>query len=441
MNDSQIATATIADFSLPAAIVSIGLCAITSPATISKYTKQATAALGLSDDKKKTPAEKMASLQWLIDNVANKSAPVTVSMFDSIPAPAIENEIDELPVDLVVTSATDLTTVDTVDALAEYKQTECFEPVTTDTIKNENMPIGINTDLSVDTATPSNVARLTESFSNEMALAPIQIRHVSHLNQSMQVIINDGVITDIKQTHALALEFRQIANKHARRVGELLLQVKAELNHGEFLPWLAENVDVSIRQAQNYMRDAKGLPPKLRTIGKYETVAYLNPPADLVAQAESLETKTLRLEYEKLQNELLAAKQVAADLLTKIRFANVQADGAKQQADELRANQAAIIDAKVSAAIANQVEPAPATIETVLPIEPPAELNLIVEVGAVTVDNTAIEEVHYCLETIENHLRAADFSDKWRVALAEYKRIGAIFESLDNAIIDGVIAE
>jgi len=129
----------------------------------------------------------------------------------------------------------------------------------------------------------------------------------------------------------------------------------------------------------------------------------LNPPADLVAQAESLETKTLRLEYEKLQNELLAAKQVAA--------------------------------------IANQVEPAPATIETVLPIEPPAELNLIVEVGAVTVDNTAIEEVHYCLETIENHLRAADFSDKWRVALAEYKRIGAIFESLDNAIIDGVIAE
>ncbi len=199
--------------------------------------------------------------------------------------------------------------------------------------------------IDVDSETESTpLATTTTTPSNE-------IRNVSYLNHLMQVVINDEIILDIKATHALALEFRKVSKMHGRRVGELLLQVKAELKNGEFVPWLESNVGVSVRQAQNYMRDAKGLPAPLRTV-EIRNVAYLNPPADLVAQVESPETETLRLENEKLQNELIAVK-AAADYATQqvrmdLNTSNHLLSLATVARDDLRANQSAIIDAKVS---------------------------------------------------------------------------------------------
>jgi hypothetical protein len=44
---------------------------------------------------------------------------------------------------------------------------------------------------------------------------------------------------------------------HARNAGQLLLEAKARLRHGAWLPWLAANCDVKERQARNYMRIAE----------------------------------------------------------------------------------------------------------------------------------------------------------------------------------------
>src|SRR5207249_3631602 len=46
--------------------------------------------------------------------------------------------------------------------------------------------------------------------------------------------------------------------EHARRCGELLLEVKRRLSHGEFLPWLTTLCAVSVRSAQSYMQIARG---------------------------------------------------------------------------------------------------------------------------------------------------------------------------------------
>jgi hypothetical protein len=292
----------------------LNLCSIASTNTISKLTKKACEALGLpvtSTSGKKSPADNKAIFEWLRNNVANKSAPVADTTADLLMAKIAAS--DALA----------------IEANAPAPQT-LFD----------NVDIDDTADLfAVDTATPSNVARLTESFSNEMAHAPVQIRHVSHLNQSMQVVINADVILDIKATHALALDFRKVSAMHGQRVGELLLQVKAELKHGDFLPWLEKYVGVSTRQANRYMRGAKGLPAPIHTVNQIGRVSYLNPPADLVAQVESLETETLRLENEKLQNELIAAQQAADELAAKV-------GAVQQQNDDLRGN----INAQVSAA-------------------------------------------------------------------------------------------
>lgn len=61
----------------------------------------------------------------------------------------------------------------------------------------------------------------------------------------------------INREHQSAIAAASTALEHARRCGELLLQAKAEIDHGGFLPWIAEHCDVGERQARNYMRIAE----------------------------------------------------------------------------------------------------------------------------------------------------------------------------------------
>ena len=49
------------------------------------------------------------------------------------------------------------------------------------------------------------------------------------------------------------------AVEHARRAGELLLEAKAALAHGEWTPWLEGNCTVSTRTARAYMQLARGM--------------------------------------------------------------------------------------------------------------------------------------------------------------------------------------
>jgi hypothetical protein len=66
-----------------------------------------------------------------------------------------------------------------------------------------------------------------------------------------------GIASDIRAEHQAALAAARDAVAHAIRAGELLLEAKAALGHGEFGPWLAANVEFSARTAQGYMQLAK----------------------------------------------------------------------------------------------------------------------------------------------------------------------------------------
>jgi hypothetical protein len=62
----------------------------------------------------------------------------------------------------------------------------------------------------------------------------------------------------INQEHASCVEAFKATLTHARHAGELLISAKAQVRHGEWLPWLKDNCpQVSDRTARNYMRIAR----------------------------------------------------------------------------------------------------------------------------------------------------------------------------------------
>ncbi len=73
----------------------------------------------------------------------------------------------------------------------------------------------------------------------------------------MSTIIVADLAPAIRAEHEAAQTSARQAVAHAIRAGELLLQAKAALPHGEFGPWLTANVEFSERTAQGYMRLAR----------------------------------------------------------------------------------------------------------------------------------------------------------------------------------------
>ena len=65
---------------------------------------------------------------------------------------------------------------------------------------------------------------------------------------------------DINREHAEAERAFRGGLEHAIRAGELLLEAKASVGHGDWLPWVEQNCDFSTRLAQKYMRVARELP-------------------------------------------------------------------------------------------------------------------------------------------------------------------------------------
>jgi len=65
------------------------------------------------------------------------------------------------------------------------------------------------------------------------------------------------ISADINREHRLANAAAQTAISHAINAGELLIEAKAKVSHGEWLPWLNANCELSERTARNYMRVAR----------------------------------------------------------------------------------------------------------------------------------------------------------------------------------------
>jgi Protein of unknown function (DUF3102) len=72
-----------------------------------------------------------------------------------------------------------------------------------------------------------------------------------------------GLITLPTLAARIRREHEQVATSmtsvinHAIAAGELLLEAKRQVKHGEWLPWLAKNCDIAERTAQVYMRLAR----------------------------------------------------------------------------------------------------------------------------------------------------------------------------------------
>ena len=62
---------------------------------------------------------------------------------------------------------------------------------------------------------------------------------------------------EIMRAHAEARRAAHMSLVHAIEAGEALLEAKEQMNHGEWLPWLRDNCEMSESTAQVYMRLAK----------------------------------------------------------------------------------------------------------------------------------------------------------------------------------------
>jgi hypothetical protein len=70
----------------------------------------------------------------------------------------------------------------------------------------------------------------------------------------------DAIVAQIRWHGARMIERLRQTLDEAREIGGLLIEAKAQVSHGEWLPWLAENVAISERTAQEWMRLAKADP-------------------------------------------------------------------------------------------------------------------------------------------------------------------------------------
>jgi hypothetical protein len=105
---------------------------------------------------------------------------------------------------------------------------------------------------------------------------------------------------EIDHHHQHAQHAVESAFEHAREAGTRLLKVKGMLAHGQWLPWLRQNCDVSARTAQSYMQLSKGLTSNaqssayLTSVSKaLELVRAVVPYSDVPAQPETVSVQYL----------------------------------------------------------------------------------------------------------------------------------------------------
>jgi hypothetical protein len=125
----------------------------------------------------------------------------------------------------------------------------------------------------------------------------------------------DALAVEINTEHEAALSAVRSGLHHAHRAGELLIEAKAALDHGAWLPWLAEHCPaVSERVAQMYMRVAQHWPAleaaantkRVSHLPLREALTFLAKPGDLREQiaADEADWETVRNELDMLRRVL-----------------------------------------------------------------------------------------------------------------------------------------
>jgi Protein of unknown function (DUF3102) len=104
---------------------------------------------------------------------------------------------------------------------------------------------------------------------------------------------SNALAAEINAEHEAAFGKAREAIEHARRAGELLLEAKAAVGHGKWLPWLKANCHFGERTAQGYMRLASQwdrLQAKSATVadlGLRDALALLAEPEEVNPKSAS----------------------------------------------------------------------------------------------------------------------------------------------------------
>lgn len=112
--------------------------------------------------------------------------------------------------------------------------------------------------------------------------------------------VNGVVATDladwaaeINSEHLAALDCAETAIEHARRAGDLLIKAKHSLAHGEWLPWIAANIQIGERHVRNYMTLAKANRQRVADLSQRRALAELAAPkARIIADLRNIDSGT-----------------------------------------------------------------------------------------------------------------------------------------------------
>ena len=146
------------------------------------------------------------------------------------------------------------------------------------------------------------------------------------------------------------LIFKAQASVSMLEIGRRLIEAKAQLNHGEFLPWLEEKVEFSVRTAQRFMRIAEGYKDSdtVTQLGTRKALALLafeeveregflaekhevNGEEKTVQEMTSAELEEAIRARKQSEEELAKAKQEKLD-------AEIRADNFAKEAEKARAD-------------------------------------------------------------------------------------------------------
>ena len=115
--------------------------------------------------------------------------------------------------------------------------------------------------------------------------------------------IQQSTIQEIVALHNEIDGHLRMSLEKAIRIGELLTEQKDSLKHGEFTPWIKDNLPFTDRTARNYMRLYKQK-DRLKT----ETVSDLKSAYQLIFDPEALRVHKFDGEIKRLQKELAELK-------------------------------------------------------------------------------------------------------------------------------------
>lgn len=137
-------------------------------------------------------------------------------------------------------------------------------------------------------------------------------------------------------------------------IGNGLIEAKGKLNHGEWLPWLTENVGYSEKQAENYMKIARNYsnPQLVADLGMRKALSLLALPEgereNFVAEANVVDMTSRELEKAvreraealeakaKAETDLKAMEDAVAKTMTSLDQANSARDALQKELDELK---------------------------------------------------------------------------------------------------------